>query len=109
MRRITTSFAATTRFMVDRPNWTEEEKRDGSHGVLPDLINLRILNRSFMVDPWNRFYQDNLTWLADEIKKEYPQIELFPADMSRFHFERRVRMNCFYCKNYGLNWKCPPK
>ena len=50
-----------------------------------------------------------LAWLADEIKKEYPQIELFPADMSRFHFERRVKMNCFYCKNYGLNWKCPPK
>lgn len=60
MRRITTSFAATTRFMVDRPNWTEEEKRDGSHGVLPDLINLRILNRSFMVDPWNRLYQDSV-------------------------------------------------
>lgn len=60
MRRITTSFAATTRFMVDRVDWSEEEKQDGSHGVLPDLINLRILNRSFMVDPWNRLYQDSV-------------------------------------------------
>lgn len=59
MRRITTSFAASTRFMVDRVGWTEEEKNDGSHGVLPDLVNLRILNRSFMIDPWNKLYHDS--------------------------------------------------
>ena len=60
MRRITTSFAATTRFMVDRVGWTEEEKEDEAHSVLPDLINVRMLNRSFMVDPWNRLYHDSV-------------------------------------------------
>ena len=23
-------------------------------------------------------------------------------------FEENVKMNCFYCGNYGSNWKCPP-
>lgn len=59
MRRITTSFAASTRFMTERPGRTEDEKED-DHSVLPDLINVRLLNRSFMVDPWDRLYQDSV-------------------------------------------------
>lgn len=57
MRRITTSFAASTRFMVDRPDRTEEERQ--KVGVLPDLINVRMLNRGYMADPWNRMYHDS--------------------------------------------------
>lgn len=53
--------------------------------------------------------EPDMTWLMEEIRKSYPQIELFPADMQAFYFEERVKMNCFYCKNYGLNWKCPPR
>lgn len=47
--------------------------------------------------------------LQTEIVKKHPAIVLFPANPSGFYFEERVRMNCFYCKNYNLNWKCPPR
>lgn len=60
MRRITTSFGATTRFMVDRQTWSEEERKPGAHGVLPDLINTRMLNRSYLIDPWDRLYHDSI-------------------------------------------------
>lgn len=58
IRRVTTSFAATTRFMVDCPAKSEEEKE--SLGVLPDLINVRMLNRSYLIDPWDRLYRDSV-------------------------------------------------
>lgn len=51
----------------------------------------------------------NIEILQREASKKYPAAELFHADPSRFYFEERVRMNCFYCKNYNLNWKCPPR
>ena len=58
MRRITTSFAATTRFMARQIVAAEANGENG--GVLPDLVDLRILNRSFMVDPWNKLYHDSI-------------------------------------------------
>ena len=24
-------------------------------------------------------------------------------------FEERVKLNCFYCEKYSVNWRCPPK
>ena len=51
----------------------------------------------------------NIEILQREARKKYPATELFQADPSRFYFEERVLMNCFYCKNYNLNWKCPPR
>lgn len=30
-------------------------------------------------------------------------------DGSKLFFEERVRMNCFYCGKYNMNWKCPPQ
>ena len=50
-----------------------------------------------------------LMQLNEMIQKQYPQIELLPARPDSFYFEKRVLMNCFYCKNYNLNWKCPPR
>lgn len=47
--------------------------------------------------------------MEEAIHVQFPELRLFPADMSTFFFEERVTMNCFYCKNYGVNWKCPPK
>lgn len=44
-----------------------------------------------------------------EVKKEYPDITIHKVNIKDMCFEQRVRMNCFYCKNYNLNWKCPPK
>lgn len=60
MRRITTSFAATTRYMVAQMELPKDEGKAENHNVWPDLVNLRLLNRSFMVDPWNKLYHDSI-------------------------------------------------
>ena len=26
-----------------------------------------------------------------------------------FVFEERVKLNCFYCGRYSMNWRCPPR
>lgn len=31
------------------------------------------------------------------------------VDSKKLIFEERVKMNCFYCGRYNVNWKCPPK
>lgn len=100
MRRITTSFAATTRFMVDRPGWTEEEKQDGSHGVLPDLINTRMLNRSFMVDPWNRLYHDSVLVRFEDGKLNPKATFTALAEFLDIPYTESMT----YCSNYtGIN------
>ncbi len=37
------------------------------------------------------------------------QVNGIIIDTSKLIFEERVKMNCFYCGKYNLNWKCPPK
>lgn len=54
MRRITTSYAASVRFMLDRESQGEEVK------VVPDVLAERLVNRSFMVDQWDRLYRDSV-------------------------------------------------
>ena len=54
MRRITTSYAASVRFMLDREAQEEEVK------VVPDVLVERLVNRSFMVDQWDRLYRDSV-------------------------------------------------
>jgi len=54
MRRITTSYAASVRFMLDREAQGEEVK------VVPDVLAERLGNRSFMVDQWDRLYRDSV-------------------------------------------------
>ena len=54
MRRITTSYAASVRFMLDREAKGEEVK------VVPDVLAERLVNRSFMVDQWDRLYRDSV-------------------------------------------------
>ena len=53
-RRITTSYAASVRFMLDREAQGEEVK------VVPDVLAERLVNRSFMVDQWDRLYRDSV-------------------------------------------------
>lgn len=53
MRRITTSYAATVRFMQDKSMQDFE-------GVLPDAVSERVLNRSFMIDRQDRLYRDSV-------------------------------------------------
>lgn len=53
MRRITTSYAAMVRFMyksAEECNW---------ESVVPDAFTERLLNRTFMVDKWDRLFRDS--------------------------------------------------
>ncbi|MDB7906728.1 hypothetical protein PND83_12135 [Flavonifractor plautii] len=54
MRRITTSYAASVRFMLNQEVQGEEVK------VVPDVLAQRLVNRSFMVDQWDRLYRDSV-------------------------------------------------
>ncbi len=57
MRRPTTSVAATVRFIMQwNPKYSPE---DAEKGYLPDMVNNRLLNRSYLVDPFDRLYHDS--------------------------------------------------
>lgn len=43
------------------------------------------------------------------VKKMGYNIRGIEIDASSLIFEERVKMNCFYCGKYNVNWKCPPK
>ncbi|RHT73987.1 hypothetical protein DW741_02925 [Ruminococcaceae bacterium AM28-23LB] len=55
MRRPTTSYGATVRFMERTAN--EDLEGDTAVG---DALTVRLLNRSFMVDRWDRLYRDSV-------------------------------------------------
>lgn len=57
MRRITTSYAATVRFMYAQ---TKKPREDGTIGVVSDVLVERLLNRSFMVDWQERLFKDSV-------------------------------------------------
>lgn len=58
MRRPTTSYGATVKFVMDDPTETKEEKANRHFTVL-DMVTERLLNRSFMVNDWDRLYHDS--------------------------------------------------
>lgn len=43
------------------------------------------------------------------VVREYEQLRLYDMSPQDVVFEERVKLNCFYCKHYGLSWKCPPR
>ena len=51
----------------------------------------------------------DLSTLQKGIADRYPDISLTCMSPKDLVFETRVAMSCFYCKNYGRNWHCPPK
>lgn len=55
MRRPTTSYGASVRFMERRVNEDLEGEK-----VVGDALTVRLLNRSFMVDRWDRLYRDSV-------------------------------------------------
>ena len=55
MRRPTTSYGATVRFMLNKTMESEEEDT-----AVGDALTVRMLNRSFMVDKWDRLYRDSV-------------------------------------------------
>lgn len=53
LRRITTSYGATIRFMA--------AQLDGSSAIrLPDVLSQRLLNQSFLIDPQDRLFKDSI-------------------------------------------------
>ena len=54
IRRFTTSYGATVRFMYQIASNPEDKK------VMTDVFTQRLLNRSFMVDPQDRLYKDSI-------------------------------------------------
>lgn len=44
-----------------------------------------------------------------EVVREYEHLQLYDMSPQDLVFEERVKLNCFYCKNYNVSWKCPPK
>ena len=54
MRRPTTSYAASVRFITD------ESVQESKDAVVTDTIAQRLLNRSYLIDPWNRLYRDSV-------------------------------------------------
>ena len=57
MRRITTSYAVSTRFTYLTAEKNNTEKKAGERGeVILDVLGIHILNRRFMVDVWDRLY-----------------------------------------------------
>ena len=54
MRRITTSYGASVHFMYERTKECEWES------VMPDAFTERLLNRTFMVDKWDKLFRDSI-------------------------------------------------
>ena len=54
MRRITSSYGATIRFMLNH------EKQKEEHAMLSDEFSNRLLNRTFMVDRHDRLFRDSV-------------------------------------------------
>ena len=58
IRRITTSYGATIRFMLENPSNHMAEER--STKLLPDVFTQRLLNRSYLIDLQERLFQDSV-------------------------------------------------
>lgn len=57
MRRITTSYAASNRFTYWQALSCIQE---GEHQIIPDILGIRLLNRSFMIDIRDKLYRDSV-------------------------------------------------
>lgn len=60
MRRITTSYAASVRFMYAQAQMDQGREGGKTFKVVSDVVSERIQNRSFMIDPQDRLYRDSV-------------------------------------------------
>lgn len=60
MRRITTSYAASVRFMYAQAQMDQGREGGETFKVVSDVVSERIQNRSFMIDPQDRLYRDSV-------------------------------------------------
>lgn len=66
MRRITTSYAATVKFMNRRSD--EDQEKEKTITVMADTMSQRLLNRSFMIDWQDRLYKDSVLVRFEDAK-----------------------------------------
>jgi predicted metal-binding protein len=50
----------------------------------------------------------NLETFVENISERYHDVAITHIQKDSLVFEQRVKLNCFYCNRYGINWKCPP-
>lgn len=60
MRRITTSYAATVRFMLKQAEQVREVDGKKTYALVSDMLLQRLQNRSFLVDWQDRLYHDSV-------------------------------------------------
>jgi len=65
LRRFTTSHGATVRFMYasskgDFSEVFKDSEQSKKISIVPDAVTQRVLNRSYLIDPQNRLYQDSV-------------------------------------------------
>lgn len=60
MRRITTSYAATVRFMLKQAEQVREVDGKKTYALVSDVLLQRLQNRSFLVDWQDRLYHDSV-------------------------------------------------
>lgn len=53
----------------------------------------------------NSEFAEMISW----VNKNGFNIRGIEIDQEKLIFEERVRMNCFYCGKYNVNWRCPPR
>lgn len=58
LRRFTSSYGATIRFMVKQIN--EKKSDEEKKGAVNDVFLNKVLNRSFMIDDYDRLYKDSI-------------------------------------------------
>lgn len=57
LRRVTTSYGGSVRFAM---HMQETDKEKGEEKVIGDIFVQRLLNRSMMIDRWDRLYHDSI-------------------------------------------------
>ena len=67
MRRITTSYAATVRFMYQNV-LNDQDSEESKHLIVLDEMTNRLQNRSFMIDPADRLYRDSVLVRFEDAK-----------------------------------------
>lgn len=51
----------------------------------------------------------DIDFLEDKLKEFNSELKINKIIFDDIIFEERVKINCFYCKKYNVNWTCPPK
>jgi len=46
--------------------------------------------------------------MIELVRSQSPFMNAKAIDVSKLVFEERVRLNCFHCSRYNVNWTCPP-